>query len=205
MITIVNYGVGNLGSMQNMLRKIGVQSRIASSAAELRDSTKIILPGVGSFDAAMTKLTESEMVPQLNEKVLVERVPTLGVCLGMQMMTAGSEEGIASGLGWVDARTVRFDQTRDLGLKVPHMGWNEVVSAKDSPLIADLPAEARFYFAHSYFVDCARPADVLLKGLYGTHDFVAAFQRGNLMGAQFHPEKSHRFGMWFLKNFVERC
>jgi len=205
MITIVNYGVGNLGSMQNMLRKIGVQSRIASSAAELRDSTKIILPGVGSFDAAMTKLMDSEMVPQLNEKVLVERVPTLGVCLGMQMMTAGSEEGVTSGLGWVDARTVRFDQVRDPGLKVPHMGWNEVASAKDSPLIADFPAEARFYFAHSYFVDCTDPQDILLKGLYGTHDFVAAFQRGNLMGAQFHPEKSHRFGMWFLKNFVERC
>lgn len=205
MITIVNYGVGNLGSMQNMLRKIGVQSRIASSAAELRDSTKIILPGVGSFDAAMTKLMESEMVPQLNEKVLVERVPTLGVCLGMQMMTAGSEEGVAAGLGWIDAKTIRFDQVRDPGLKVPHMGWNEVVSAKESPLIADLATDARFYFAHSYFVDCAHSQDVLLKGLYGNHDFVAAFQRGNLMGAQFHPEKSHRFGMWFLKNFVERC
>lgn len=205
MITIVDYGTSNLGSMQNMLKRIGAASRIAASPRDLDGATKIIVPGVGSFDAGMGKLRESAMLPVLNQKALVDRIPILGVCLGMQLMTKGSEEGVLSGLGWIEAETVRFDQKEDPSLKVPHMGWNEVVPAKASALTEDFPADARFYFAHSYHVKCKIAEDVLLEVSYGAGTFTAAFERGNLFGAQFHPEKSHRFGMAFLRNFVERC
>jgi glutamine amidotransferase len=203
-ITIVDYGTSNLGSMQNMLRKIGTASRIAASPHDLEDATKIIVPGIGSFDAGMNKLQQSGMIPVLNRKVLVERIPILGVCLGMQLMTESSEEGELPGLGWIEAQTLRFDQRSDPGLKVPHMGWNEVIPAKPSALIAEFPSEARFYFAHSFYVKCKSAEDVLLRFSYGANTFAAAFQRGNLMGAQFHPEKSHRFGMAFFRNFVEQ-
>jgi imidazole glycerol-phosphate synthase subunit HisH len=204
MITIVDYGTSNLGSMQNMLKKVGAASKIAASPDDLRDAEKIIVPGVGSFDAGMKKLLQSGMIPLLNEKVLVERIPTLGVCLGMHLMTAGSEEGQLPGLGWIRARTLRFDQRSDPGLKVPHMGWNQVSAAKNCALIAEFPEGPRFYFAHSFYVSCEEPEDVLLEASYGSGKFTAAFQRGNLMGAQFHPEKSHRYGMTFLRNFVEQ-
>jgi glutamine amidotransferase len=203
-ITIVDYGTSNLGSMQNMLKKIGALSKIAASAHDLEDATKIIVPGVGSFDAGMKKLHESGMIPVLKQKALVERVPTLGVCLGMQLMTLNSEEGKLPGLGWVEAQTLRFDQRSQPDLKVPHMGWNEVTPTKASALIANFPPEARFYFAHSFYVICRSADDVLLRVSHGAGTFAAAFERGNLMGAQFHPEKSHRFGMTFLRNFVER-
>jgi imidazole glycerol-phosphate synthase subunit HisH len=203
-ITIVDYGTSNLGSMQNMLKKIGAPSKIAASPSDLQDATKIIVPGVGSFDAGMRKLQESGMIPVLNQKVLVERIPTLGICLGMQLMTERSEEGELPGLGWIEAQTLRFDQRSDPGLKVPHMGWNQVIPAKTSALIADFPPEARFYFAHSFYVMCKSAEDVLFNVSYGKNTFAAAFQRGNLMGAQFHPEKSHRFGMTFLRNFAGR-
>ena len=204
MITIVDYGTSNLGSMQNMLKKVGAASKIAATPDDLRDAEKIIVPGVGSFDAGMHKLLQSGMIPLLNAKVLAERIPTLGVCLGMQLMTAGSEEGELPGLGWIAARTLRFDQRSDPGLKVPHMGWNQVSTTRNSALMAEFPPEPRFYFAHSFYVSCESPEDILLEASYGAGKFTAAFQRDNLMGAQFHPEKSHRFGMTFLRNFVER-
>ena len=204
MITIVDYGTSNLGSIQNMLKKVGASSKIAACPDDLRDAEKIIVPGVGSFDAGMKKLLQSGMIPLLNQKVLVERIPTLGVCLGMQLMTAGSEEGELAGLGWIAARTLRFDQRSDPGLKVPHMGWNQVSAAKSCALIAEFPEQPRFYFAHSFYVSCEAPEDVLLETSYGSGKFTSAFQRENLMGAQFHPEKSHRYGMLLLRNFAER-
>jgi imidazole glycerol-phosphate synthase subunit HisH len=203
-ITIVDYGTSNLGSMRNMLKKIGAASKIASGPQDLADATKIIVPGVGAFDAGMRKLQQSGMIPALNQKVLAERMPTLGICLGMQLMTEGSEEGELSGLGWIEARALRFDQASDPGIKVPHMGWNEVNPVKPSGLTAHFPPEARFYFAHSFHVICRKAEDVLLTFAYGANTFTAAFQRGNLIGAQFHPEKSHSFGMALLRNFVER-
>jgi imidazole glycerol-phosphate synthase subunit HisH len=204
MITIIDYGTSNLGSMTNMLRKIGQVSRIASEPRDLEDATKIIVPGVGSFDAGMRKLTESGMIPLLNRKVLEERVPTLGVCLGMHLMTRGSEEGDLPGLGWLAAQTVRFDQKADPTLRVPHMGWNEVTAVKESAVTADMAEETRFYFAHSYFVQPDSVSDVLLETRYGATSFAAAVARDNIVAGQFHPEKSHRFGMWLLKNFAER-
>lgn len=203
-ITIVDYGTSNLGSMRNMLKKVGVASKIASVPQDIADATKIIVPGVGAFDAGMRKLQQSGMVPALNQKVLMDRVPTLGVCLGMQLMTEGSEEGELAGLGWIEARALRFDQASDPTIKVPHMGWNEVTAVKPSGLTEQFPSGARFYFAHSFHVICRKADDVLLTFAYGANTFTAAFQRGNLMGAQFHPEKSHSFGMALLKNFVEQ-
>lgn len=204
MITIVDYGTSNLGSMTNMLRKIGAVSRIASAPEHLVDATKIIIPGVGSFDAGMKKLMESGMIPLLNRKVLEEKVPTLGVCLGMHLMTRSSEEGELPGLGWLKAQTVRFDQRAEPDLRVPHMGWNEVHVAKLSTILADMPEEARFYFAHSYFVKPDDHGEVLLTARYGASSFAAAVGRDNIIAGQFHPEKSHRYGMWLLRNFAER-
>lgn len=204
MITIVDYGTSNLGSMRNMLKKIGAQCIVASSPEHILSASKIIIPGVGAFDAGMRKLRQSGLVDALNEKALVEKVPVLGVCLGMQLMTRGSEEGELPGLGWLDAETVRFDQKADPDLRVPHMGWNLVAPAKQT-LFAAAEGELRFYFAHSYFVRPRDPDDVLFEAHYGSHRFAAAVQTGNIVGAQFHPEKSHRFGIDFLRNFVELC
>lgn len=203
-ITIVNYGTSNLGSMRNMLKKVGAGCKIASVPQDLADATKIIVPGVGAFDAGMRKLQQSGMVAALNQKVLEERVPTLGVCLGMQLMTEGSEEGELPGLGWVQADARRFNQASQPDIKVPHMGWNDVTEVKPSALMVEFPPQPRFYFAHSYHVVCHKPEDVLLTFVYGAKTFTAAFQCENLLGAQFHPEKSHRFGMALLRNFVER-
>lgn len=198
MITIVDYGVGNLGSIVNMFKRVDVPVRVTGDVHELTEATKILLPGVGAFDHAIQRIQDSGLREILDRKALVEKIPVLGVCLGMQLMTRDSEEGVLPGLGWVDAHARRFPMMP--GLKVPHMGWNAVSSAKHSSLTAGWPSEPRFYFVHSYFVDLADPSDRLLRAHHGI-EFDAAFQRGNLFGAQFHPEKSHKFGMALFKNF----
>lgn len=202
MITIVDYGVGNLGSIRNMLKKIGVDSRFATSSGDIDSATKLILPGVGAFDAGMQNLIDSGMVPSLEEAVVRQCVPVLGICLGMQLMTKSSEEGKLSGLGWIDACTVKFRPTIGEALRIPHMGWNVVIPAKDDVLINGFSSEERFYFVHSYHVCCKNEEDVLLKAQYGSLFFHASFSRGNIYGCQFHPEKSHKFGMNFIRNFV---
>ncbi len=203
MITIVDYGMGNLGSIRNMLKKIGVESEITADARAIGAAEKLILPGVGAFDAGMESLERSGLIPALNERVLHARVPTLGICLGMQLMAHSSDEGQRKGLGWVDAKSSRF-RPADAVLKVPHMGWNRVLPVRTSPLTDGLPDEPRFYFVHSFYVHCANESDVLLTTSYGDV-FHAAFQHGNVAGVQFHPEKSHKFGMRLLSNFAERC
>ena len=204
MISIVDYGTSNLGSMQNMLSKIGAESFIASRPEQLRDARKIIVPGVGAFDAGMRKLNETGMVEALNERVLVSKVPVLGVCLGMQLMALASEEGVLPGLGWVGAKIIRFEQAIEPNIRVPHMGWNDVALANESQLGTGLVEGTRFYFAHSYYLPFDAVSRPVLVASHGRTQFVAAFQQGNIFGAQFHPEKSHRFGMWLLRNFVER-
>ena len=201
-ITIIDYGTSNLGSMKNMLKKLGVPSRFATTADEVMEAEKIILPGVGAFDAGMRTLKASGMIDALNLKVLEERVPVLGVCLGMQMMGLASEEGVEKGLGWIDAQAIRFRSKDHPGMRVPHMGWNEARVLKRSPLIDESPERVRFYFANSYHVVCANAADVLLETEYAGFPFTSALERAHIRGAQFHPEKSHRFGMWFLNNFA---
>lgn len=202
MITIVDYGVGNLGSIKNMLKKVGADCEIVADPAQLVNATKLILPGVGAFDAGMARLNASGIVPVLNDLVLQKKIPVLGICLGMQLMTQDSEEGSLPGLGWVQARTVRFSFPSSSGMKVPHMGWNVVRPCKPSPLLKDIEEEERFYFVHSYYVRCENTDNVLLKAEYGQH-FDAAFEAGNVMGVQFHPEKSHTFGIRLLRNFAE--
>lgn len=202
MISIVDYGLGNLGSISNMLRKVGADCEITAEPARLRQASKLILPGVGAFDAGMARLNESGLVPVLNELVLDKKIPVLGICLGMQLMTEGSEEGVLPGLGWIEARTTRFTPPPGSNLKVPHMGWNVVKPSKGSPLLRDAEEEERFYFVHTYFVQCQNQDNVLLHAEYG-HRFDAAFEAGNVMGVQFHPEKSHKFGMRLLRNFAE--
>lgn len=201
MITIVDYGMGNLGSIQNMFKRIKVESEITGDVNRVDSAKKILLPGVGSFDAAMQRINESGLKEVLDKKATEEKVPVLGICLGMQLLGQSSEEGKLAGLGWIDAQTIRFQFT-DSSLKVPHMGWNLVYKKNGSPLIENLPEEPRFYFVHSYYVQCSNPDDVLAVTQYGI-DFDSIIQHENIFGAQFHPEKSHKFGMKLLQNFAQ--
>ena len=202
MITIVDYGVGNLGSILNMLKKIGAKAQASSDPDVLRQAEKLILPGVGAFDPGMRKLNEVGLVPPLNELVLEKKVPVIGLCLGMQLMTKGSEEGTEAGLGWIDAETVRFKfGPENANLKIPHMGWNTLDIQRQHPLVSDLGSESRFYFVHSYHIVCADEADVVAYTDYG-YPLAAVIIKGNIMGAQFHPEKSQRVGLKILENFL---
>ncbi|GFE82021.1 imidazole glycerol phosphate synthase subunit HisH 2 [Steroidobacter agaridevorans] len=203
MITIVDYGMGNLGSIRNMLTKIGAASEISSDPRAVMAAQKLILPGVGAFDAGMQSLERNGLRSVLDERVLGARVPTLGICLGMQLMTRHSAEGDRAGLGWIDAQVLRFEPG-DAGLKVPHMGWNLVAPARPDALLENLPEQSRFYFVHSYYVACADRNDVLLTTSYG-RQFDSGLHRDNVWGVQFHPEKSHKFGMQLLTNFANGC
>ena len=198
MVVIVDYGVGNLASIANMARKAGTDCTISSDPAVVATASKLILPGVGAFDRGMANLESRGLIPALNERALQSRVPTLGLCLGMQLMSRGSEEGARPGLGWVAADTVKFKSD---GLKVPHMGWNYVEPATPAPLLDDLPPEPRFYFANSFYLTCDNPSDVMCWTRYGDR-FASGIHRDNLWGTQFHPEKSHSFGLALLRNFL---
>lgn len=200
MITIVDYGMGNLGAVLNMLKRVGVRAEVTGDLAKIGQASKLILPGVGAFDSAMRRINDSGLRATLDRKALEDRIPILGICLGMQLLTRGSEEGVEAGLGWIPAETRRFPSLP--GLKVPHMGWNLVQPVQPHPLTAGLPEESRFYFVHSYCVQVDDARHSLLKCHYGI-DFDAAIASGNIHGAQFHPEKSHRFGMKLLGNFAE--
>jgi glutamine amidotransferase len=203
MIGIINYGLGNLNSIRNMLRKINVPSQIVADPSEFGEFHKLILPGVGAFDHGMRGLREAGMIPALEEQVLQRGKPVLGVCLGMQLICKGSEEGQFPGLGWIDCHFTRFRFPEGSPLKVPHMGWNFVQVPRDNPL---LPRRNnlgdRFYFVHSYHGHCANEEDVIAITSHGG-PVLAAIRRGNIFGVQFHPEKSHKFGMELLRRFSE--
>ena len=201
MITIVNYGMGNLGSMLNMFKRIGVEATIESDPPIIQLAEKLVLPGVGAFDTAMTCInTVPGLRAVLNQKAIVEHTPIIGVCLGMQLLTRSSEEGTQPGLGWIPGVTTRFPKQE--GLKVPHMGWNVAMPNTPSRLTAEVGEEPRYYFVHSYCVHVDEPEHSLMKTYYGK-DFDSAIGCENIYGVQFHPEKSHRFGMQILKNFAE--
>lgn len=203
MIVVVDYGVGNLGSIVNMFKKVGVKSVATSDPAVIASAEKLILPGVGAFDAAMRKFHETGLVPLVGHLVMEKKIPVLGLCVGLQLMTRGSEEGQLAGLGWFDADTIRFKfEGENVRLKVPHMGWNTVQVCRHHPLVADWDEESRFYFVHSYHVVAKDLDAVLAETEYGViiHSILG---RDNIMGVQFHPEKSHRYGMRLLKNFAE--
>lgn len=202
-LTIINYGAGNLLSVKNMLKKAGAMDvLIADNVADIKHAKKLILPGVGHFDYGMQKLKESGLIPVLEQKVVKEKTPILGICLGAQLMTQSSEEGNVRGLGWVQGKTVAFDKTLlPEGYKIPHMGWNDVFENKESPLFYAIPEQPRFYFVHSYHLKMENKQDVWLTANYG-YDFCAAYQTENIYACQFHPEKSHKFGLQLMKNFI---
>lgn len=202
MIVIVDYRMGNLGSVANMLKRIGIEATITSEAADIEKADKLILPGVGAFDTGMNNLLMLGLVPVLNQQVLERGKPVLGICLGMQLMTRCSEEGNLAGLAWIDARVIRFASNGNTGLRIPHMGWNTVSSRKECPLLHDMPDDSRFYFVHSYHIVCDKQEDVSAVTRYGC-EFASVIHRRSLYGVQFHPEKSHKFGMKILQNFVK--
>ena len=201
MIAILDYKTGNLGSIKNMLKKIGFESSITSDPKEVEKASKLILPGVGAFDKGIKTLKELDLLEVLNTQVKEKKVPILGICLGAQLMTSGSEEGSQEGLNWVAGKTVRFQLNKESGFKVPHMGWNYVDAKKESRLFQEMFFDPKFYFVHSYHMQFSQVDQVLLSCKYG-YDFAAAFEYQNILGVQFHPEKSHKFGMRLLDNFV---
>jgi glutamine amidotransferase len=204
MIVIVDYGLGNLKSIHNILKKIGAESIISSDRADIEKADRLILPGVGAYDNAINNIRALDLLEILNRKVIVEKTPVLGICLGMQLMTSGSEEGAESGFGWIAAKTVRFGQmVNGVKLRVPHMGWNNINMSKGEMLFNEMDQEEiRFYFVHSYYVQCFNQSDIISSTHYGV-DFTSSFRKDNIVGTQFHPEKSHRFGMTLLKNFIK--
>ncbi len=201
MITIIDYGMGNLGSVLNMFKKIRVVSKITSDLKEIKYAKKLLLPGVGSFDKAMQKIRNSGIKDVLDNKVILEKTPILGICLGMQLLTNSSEEGDEKGLGYINASAKKFI-FNDNKMKVPHMGWNIVKKSTPSLLTHDFEEESRFYFVHSYYVEVENQENSILKTKYGL-EFDSAIQNKNVYGAQFHPEKSHKFGMKLFENFAK--
>ncbi|MFN3916369.1 MAG: imidazole glycerol phosphate synthase subunit HisH [Flavobacteriales bacterium] len=202
MIVIVDYDCGNLGSIKNMLKKIGFQSTISSDVNEITNASKIILPGVGSFDPGVRALKEKNLWDVLNKKVTEEKTPTLGICLGMQLMTKGSQEGLEPGLGWIDAQVVKFPLNYNgQTYKVPNIGWNFIELKNEATLFQGLSEEPKFYFVHSYYVQCNVKQDIAAQCEYGI-EYTCSFQRDNIYGVQFHPEKSHKHGMALLANFA---
>jgi glutamine amidotransferase len=203
MITIIDYGMGNLGSVANMFKKVGVLTEITGDLEKISRAEKILLPGVGAFDAAISRIDDGGFREVLNEKALKDKIPILGICLGMQLLTRKSEEGTLEGLNWIAADTIKFVFNPEEKLKIPHMGWNFVKEVNSSPLIHQLPYESRFYFVHSYYVKVDSKESVLMETKYG-HLFDSVITNGsNIYGAQFHPEKSHKFGMKLFENFAK--
>lgn len=201
MVGIINYGLGNLGSIQNMLKVIGEKSVISDDVKDLAKCDKYILPGVGAFDAGMRKLTASGLVEFIHEQTRENKKPLLGICLGMQMLGRKSEEGSLAGLGLIPFDNVKF-RLDDTSLRVPHMGWDVVEFKQNIPLVKNLLGQQRYYFVHSYHAKCDFDANVLMTCDYG-YEFAAAVVKDNIMGVQFHPEKSHDFGLALLTNFVK--
>lgn len=200
MIAIINYGLGNLTSIQNMFRRLGIDAVITNDKQKIQDASKILLPGVGHFKKGMSNLEESGMVQLLHQQVIEKGKPILGICLGAQLLTKFSEEGDVKGLGWVDANTIRFDDSKLEKLPIPHMGWADVNVQGTAELWRDLPSNPRFYFVHSYHFDFSDKNEIAATANYG-YEFACAFQKENVYGTQFHPEKSHKFGMKVLENF----
>jgi len=204
MMTIVDYGLGNIQAFMNVYRRLHIPVCVATTPQALSAASKLILPGVGAFDHAMTRLNASGMRDKLDELVLIKNMPVLGICVGMQILADGSDEGGLPGLGWIPGRVRSFANTSAAEkLPLPHMGWNDVSVVKSSTLFLDLDRAARFYFLHSYYFQCSQPEHAVAVTSYGL-DFACAVANKNVHGAQFHPEKSHGFGVRLLKNFAER-
>ena len=203
MIHIVDYGLGNIQAFVTMYKRLGVETVRAKTEEDLHGAIKLILPGVGAFDHAMELLDASGMRQPLEQLVKQDNVPVLGICVGMQILADSSEEGVGAGLGWVRGRVRSFSgNPASIALPMPHMGWNDVIPTAGSPLFKGLEDDARFYFLHSYYFECADAENAAARADYG-FQFDCAVQSGNVFGVQFHPEKSHHWGAALLKNFAE--
>lgn len=201
MIIIIDYGMGNCESVKKMIEYVGGEARISSDKDEIKKATKLIMPGVGSFDQGMENLEKQGLIELIKQKVIKDKIPILGICLGMQLLSKKSEEGERAGLGLINSEVVKFE-FENKKTKVPHMGWNYVKEIKKSKLTKNLPENPRFYFVHSYYMKCKDKTDILLTTEYEI-TFVSAVEKNNIMGTQFHPEKSHKFGMKIIENFVK--
>jgi glutamine amidotransferase len=202
MITLIDYGVGNIFAFQNVYKRLNIPTKIAKSLHDLSDVTKLILPGVGSFDQAMSQLNKSGMREKLDELVLDKNIPVIGICVGMQIIGNRSEEGKLDGLNWIDSEILKFDEKLiPHRTKIPHMGWNNVNPIYSHPLLEGLEKDALFYFLHSYYFRCNNPIDSLAVSDYGI-TFSSVVKRNNIYGIQFHPEKSHKYGEKLLYNFA---
>jgi glutamine amidotransferase len=203
MIHIIDYGLGNIQAFVNLYKRLGIETIRATSKEELRGANRLILPGVGSFDHAMQLLNQSGMRQLIEQLVLSDKIPVLGICVGMQILANSSEEGVEPGLGWVKGRVRRFSgNPASAALPMPHMGWNDVVPSSPSSLFRGLDHDSRFYFLHSYYFECEDQVNAAAYGDYGFR-FSCAVQNDNILGVQFHPEKSHHWGTALLKNFAE--
>lgn len=200
-VVIVDYGMGNIRSVLNKIHRAGYEAQVSYEKEVISHADKLILPGVGHFFNGMKRLKERNLVELLNQKVLDEKIPILGICLGMQLFTCHSEEGNTAGLGWLEAKTVKFN-LNDIRHKVPHMGWNSIEPRKESLLLQGIPGNSYFYFVHSFHVTCNDEEDILTTTDYG-YEFVSAVQKNNIFGTQFHPEKSHEWGEKMLNNFLD--
>lgn len=201
MIAVLDLGFGNVSSVMNMLKKAGVAAYIANTAELIECATSIILPGVGHFDTCMIKLkSNTEIFAALENKVLLEKVPFLGICIGMQMLFDSSDEGVEPGLSWIPGKIKKFNFS-DPTIKIPHMGWSEITIKNEGRQLLDEELQSRFYFVHGYYADCSYSGNSIATCEYGQLLFAAAVNQENIYGVQFHPEKSHMFGLRLLKNF----
>lgn len=202
MIVIIDYGMGNVSSIKNMAKYLGYECTVSDAISDIETAEKLILPGVGNFGKAMQALTQRNLIPLLNRKAMEEKKPLLGICLGMQLLTNYSEEGNCKGLGWIDAEVKKFTFPSRTDLKIPHMGWDYIDVLQNSKIVENLIENSRFYFVHSYAVHCNRAEQAIASTEYG-YSFHSIIQNENVVGTQFHPEKSHKYGMKILKNFLE--
>ncbi|KFD40146.1 imidazole glycerol phosphate synthase [Schleiferia thermophila str. Yellowstone] len=201
MITIVNYGCGNIKAIENVYHRLFIPTKVAKTVKDLVDCQKLILPGVGAFDSAMQKLIDSGMKEKITQLVLEEKVPVLGICVGLQLMAHSSEEGVLPGLAWINATVKKF-QNFQRSLPLPHMGWNNVHLSNPNPLFYGIENDSSFYFLHSYYLECNDKDQIIAEANYGIH-YTCTVNNKNIYGVQFHPEKSHRFGIKLLENFAK--
>ncbi len=202
MITIIDYGLGNIRAFLNVYERLKINAQIASNSSQIEGATKIILPGVGSFDYAMTLLNKSGMRDELEKQVLINKTPVMGICVGMQMLARSSDEGKLPGLGWIDGTVKLFDTVKiPYKTRLPHMGWNNIQPDKDLPLLNGFDNESRFYFLHSYYFECDFSENIIATTNYGVN-YASAVNNENIYGIQFHPEKSHSNGVKLLQNFA---
>lgn len=203
MITIIDYGLGNILAFANVYKRLNIPVQIARNSSDFTEVSKLILPGVGAFDNAMELFAQSGMREKVEELVLHAGIPVLGICVGMQILAAASEEGVLPGLSWIAGKVRKIDAaTLSHRTRLPHMGWNDVVTKTETKLFAGLEQDARFYFLHSYYFECDQPGNILAETDYGIR-FSSAVHHKNIYGVQFHPEKSHHYGVQLLKNFAE--